>query len=149
MRRERIWASEASPGGTRLMDETRTELDKTFEPRGIESRWCDAWEKRGFYKTRGNGAPAPHEDLSNRGPAQGGQSYTIVIPPPNVTGTLHMGHAFQHSVMDALTRYHRMLGRDALWLPGTDHAGIATQMVVERNLSAEGIKRTDLGREKF
>src|SRR5581483_11460426 len=108
------------------------EMDKTFEPRAIEERWCETWEKRGFYKTRGAGEP-----------------FSIAIPPPNVTGTLHMGHAFQHSVMDALTRYQRMRGRDALWLPGTDHAGIATQMVVERNLAAEGVKRTDLGREKF
>ncbi|HZP10918.1 MAG TPA: valine--tRNA ligase [Nevskiaceae bacterium] len=109
-----------------------SEMDKTFEPRAIEERWCETWEKRGFYKTRGAGEP-----------------FSIAIPPPNVTGTLHMGHAFQHSVMDALTRYQRMRGRDALWLPGTDHAGIATQMVVERNLAAEGVKRTDLGREKF
>jgi len=72
-----------------------------------------------------------------------------MIPPPNVTGTLHMGHAFQHTLMDALTRYERMRGRHALWQPGTDHAGIATQMVVERQLNAQGVKRTDLGREAF
>ncbi|HUP92806.1 MAG TPA: valine--tRNA ligase [Solimonas sp.] len=107
-------------------------MDKTFDPRAIEARWCAAWEQGGWFSPKGSGDP-----------------YTIMIPPPNVTGTLHMGHAFQHAVMDALTRYHRMLGRDALWLPGTDHAGIATQMVVERQLAAQGIKRSDLGREKF
>ena len=107
-------------------------MDKTFEPRAVEARWREAWENGGWYSPKGAGEP-----------------YTIMIPPPNVTSTLHMGHAFQQTVMDALTRYHRMRGRDALWLPGTDHAGIATQMVVERNLAAEGVKRTDLGREKF
>ncbi len=108
-------------------------MDKTFEPRAIENRWCDTWEKNGWY------APSPSAS----------DPYSIVIPPPNVTGTLHMGHAFQHTVMDALTRYQRMAGRAALWVPGTDHAGIATQMVVERNLAQEGVKRTELGREKF
>src|SRR5438132_8796059 len=108
-------------------------MDKTFEPRAVEARWREAWENGGWYSPAGKGEP-----------------YTIMIPPPNVTGTLHMGHAFQQTVMDALTRYHRMRGRDALWLPGTDHAGIATQMVVERNLAAEGnIGRRELGREAF
>ena len=76
-------------------------------------------------------------------------AYCIMLPPPNVTGTLHMGHAFQHTLMDALTRYHRMAGDNTLWQPGTDHAGIATQIVVERQLDAQGISRHDLGREKF
>ena len=107
-------------------------MDKTYEPRNIESRWCERWEAEGYYAPRGQGRP-----------------YTIMIPPPNVTGTLHMGHAFQHTIMDALTRYHRMLGDDALWLPGTDHAGIATQMVVERQLAANGESRVELGREAF
>ncbi|MBY8966759.1 valine--tRNA ligase [Algiphilus sp. NNCM1] len=107
-------------------------MDKAFEPRALEAKWRAYWEDNGLYAPRGEGTP-----------------HTIVIPPPNVTGTLHMGHAFQHSIMDAITRYQRMRGRDALWLPGTDHAGIATQMVVERRLESEGQSRHDLGREAF
>ncbi|MBL6752195.1 MAG: valine--tRNA ligase [Nevskia sp.] len=107
-------------------------MEKTFDPAAVEARWRDAWERGGWFAPSGAGRP-----------------YSIMIPPPNVTGTLHMGHAFQHTIMDALTRYHRMLGRDTLWQPGTDHAGIATQMVVERNLRLEGSSRLDLGREKF
>ena len=108
-------------------------MDKTFDPKPIEARWCQDWEAGGCYQPSGSGTP-----------------YAIMIPPPNVTGTLHMGHAFQHTVMDALTRYHRMSGDDTLWQPGTDHAGIATQMVVERNLKLAGEpSRAELGREKF
>jgi valyl-tRNA synthetase len=107
-------------------------MEKSFDPRVVEKRLAGFWEKNGWFAPQGTGDP-----------------YAIMIPPPNVTGTLHMGHAFQHTLMDALTRYHRMLGRDTLWQPGTDHAGIATQMVVERNLKAEGQSRLDLGREKF
>ncbi|TDU32395.1 valyl-tRNA synthetase [Panacagrimonas perspica] len=107
-------------------------MDKTFEPGSIEARWRAFWEDRGCYAPSGQGEP-----------------YSIMIPPPNVTGTLHMGHAFQHTIMDALIRHARMSGRDTLWQMGTDHAGIATQMVVERNLKVEGIARHDLGREKF
>jgi valyl-tRNA synthetase len=107
-------------------------MEKTYSPQDIEQRIYAAWEQSGCFATTG------------QGPA-----YCIVIPPPNVTGTLHMGHAFQDTVMDALVRYHRMLGEDALWQPGTDHAGIATQMVVERQLNAEGLTRHELGREKF
>jgi len=107
-------------------------MEKTFDPRAIEARWRDTWEQNGWFAPQGSGAP-----------------YSIMIPPPNVTGTLHMGHAFQHTIMDALTRYHRMRGDDTLWQPGTDHAGIATQMVVERNLKQQGSSRLDLGREKF
>jgi len=108
-------------------------MDKTFDPKPIEARWCQDWEAGGCYQPSGSGKP-----------------YAIMIPPPNVTGTLHMGHAFQHTVMDALTRYHRMSGDDTLWQPGTDHAGIATQMVVERNLKLAGEpSRAELGREKF
>ncbi len=108
-------------------------MDKTFDPKPIEARWCQDWEAGGSYQPSGSGTP-----------------YAIMIPPPNVTGTLHMGHAFQHTVMDALTRYHRMSGFDTLWQPGTDHAGIATQMVVERNLKLAGEpSRAELGREKF
>ena len=117
-------------------------MDKTFDPKSIEARWCAAWEQNGWY--------TPETVASVRGlDREQAPPYSIAIPPPNVTGTLHMGHAFQHAVMDALTRYHRMRGCDTLWLPGTDHAGIATQMVVERQLAAQGIKRTDLGREQF
>ncbi len=107
-------------------------MDKTYTPREIEQRLYERWEAEGRFRPSGSGRP-----------------YSIVIPPPNVTGTLHMGHAFQDTIMDALTRYHRMLGDDTLWQPGTDHAGIATQMVVERQLNAEGRTRHDLGREAF
>jgi valyl-tRNA synthetase len=107
-------------------------MDKVYAPQDIERRIYERWESHGWFAPRGRGAP-----------------YCIMIPPPNVTGTLHMGHAFQHTLMDALTRYHRMRGEDTLWQPGTDHAGIATQMVVERQLNAEGRRRTDLTREAF
>ncbi|HEV7359277.1 MAG TPA: valine--tRNA ligase, partial [Steroidobacteraceae bacterium] len=107
-------------------------MDKAYSPADIEARIYARWEASGFF--------AP----SGKGPA-----FSIVIPPPNVTGTLHMGHAFQDTIMDALTRYHRMRGFDALWQPGTDHAGIATQMVVERQLNAAGQSRVELGREAF
>src|SRR3569623_3583143 len=110
------------------------ELAKSFEPADIEKRWYAQWESAGYFKV-GDDVDAP--------------AYCIMLPPPNVTGTLHMGHAFQHTLMDALTRYHRMRGDDTLWQPGTDHAGIATQMVVERQLNAQGKKRTDLPREEF
>jgi valyl-tRNA synthetase len=110
------------------------ELAKSFEPADIEKRWYAQWESAGHFKA-GDQASAP--------------AYCIMLPPPNVTGTLHMGHAFQHTLMDALTRYHRMMGDNTLWQPGTDHAGIATQIVVERQLDAQGVSRHDLGREKF
>ncbi len=109
-------------------------LDKTFRPDEVEKKQYAAWEKAGAF--------AAHVD-SNKAP------YTIMMPPPNVTGSLHMGHALTFTLQDVLIRYQRMRGRDALWQPGTDHAGIATQMVVERQLDQQGIKRTDLGREKF
>ncbi|HMH30554.1 MAG TPA: valine--tRNA ligase [Steroidobacteraceae bacterium] len=107
-------------------------MDKAYSPGDIETRIYAQWESRGYF--------AP----SGKGPA-----FSIVIPPPNVTGTLHMGHAFQDTIMDALTRFHRMRGFDTLWQPGTDHAGIATQMVVERQLNAAGQSRLELGREAF
>ena len=107
-------------------------MDKTYSPQDIEQRWYQQWESKGYFEPSGEG-----------------ESYCIMIPPPNVTGTLHMGHAFQDTVMDALIRYHRMKGSNTLWQPGTDHAGIATQMLVERKLNAEGQTRHDLGREKF
>jgi valyl-tRNA synthetase len=107
-------------------------MDKGYSPRDIEARNYARWEAAGWFAPAGTGAP-----------------YCIMIPPPNVTGTLHMGHAFQHTLMDALTRFHRMDGDRTLWQPGTDHAGIATQMVVERQLNGEGATRQDLGRERF
>lgn len=107
-------------------------MDKTYQPQQLEDHWYRTWEERGYFAPQGEGDP-----------------YCIVIPPPNVTGRLHMGHGFQHAIMDALTRYHRMLGRQALWQVGTDHAGIATQMVVERQLNAENSSRQEIGREAF
>ena len=107
-------------------------MDKTFKPREIEARWYRAWEDAGYFAPQGSG-----------------EAYSIAIPPPNVTGRLHMGHGFQLAIMDALIRYHRMRGRDTLWQVGTDHAGIATQMVVERQLNAEGAGREEIGRERF
>ena len=111
------------------------ELAKSFEPKDIEARWYPQWEKSGYFK-------------AGMDPKKS-ESFCILLPPPNVTGTLHMGHGFNQTLMDALTRYHRMLGENTLWQPGTDHAGIATQIVVERQLDAKGISRHDLGREKF
>ena len=109
-------------------------MDKIYDPSNIEQRWYTHWEDQGYF--------SPSNDNDS-------DPYCIMIPPPNVTGTLHMGHAFQDTIMDALIRYHRMKGHNTLWQPGTDHAGIATQMVVERQLNAEGKNRHDLGREKF
>jgi len=110
------------------------ELAKSFEPHAIESHWYPIWESRGYFEASA-AADRP--------------SYCIQLPPPNVTGTLHMGHAFQQTLMDALIRYHRMRGFNTNWVVGTDHAGIATQIVVERQLEDEGITRHDLGRERF
>ena len=110
------------------------ELAKSFEPAAIEAHWYPIWESQGHFKA----ATDP-----------GKNAYCIMLPPPNVTGTLHMGHAFQDTLMDTLIRYHRMKGENTLWQPGTDHAGIATQIVVERQLDAKGVSRHDLGREKF
>ena len=110
------------------------ELAKSFDPHAIEQHWYPRWESAGHFQM---------------GAAPDAEPYSILLPPPNVTGTLHMGHAFQHTLMDALTRYRRMAGDNTLWQPGTDHAGIATQIVVERQLDAQGISRHDLGREKF
>jgi len=110
------------------------ELAKSFEPGDIERRWYQHWENAGYFK--------PSMDLAQ-------PSFSIQLPPPNVTGTLHMGHAFNQTIMDGLTRYYRMKGHNTLWVPGTDHAGIATQIVVERQLAEQGIKRHDLGRDAF
>jgi valyl-tRNA synthetase len=111
-----------------------SELPKSFEPAAIEAKWAPLWER----------AKVGEPTLDPSKP-----SFCIQLPPPNVTGTLHMGHGFNHTIMDALTRYHRMRGFNTLWLPGTDHAGIATQIVVERQLQEQGLSRHDIGREKF
>jgi valyl-tRNA synthetase len=111
------------------------ELAKSFEPAAIEARWYPVWENSGYFRAG--------LDVANP------RSHCILLPPPNVTGTLHMGHAFQHTLMDALVRFHRMRGFNTLWQPGTDHAGIATQIVVERQLEARGIARRDIGRTEF
>ena len=113
---------------------TASELAKSFDPKAIEACWYPVWENAGYFRHQPN-ADKP--------------AYAIQLPPPNVTGTLHMGHAFQQTLMDSLVRYHRMLGHNTNWIVGTDHAGIATQIVVERQLQAEGKKRHDLGRENF
>jgi valyl-tRNA synthetase len=107
-------------------------MEKTYIPHAIEQHWYQTWEHNGYFTPKGSGTP-----------------YCIMIPPPNVTGTLHMGHAFQDTLMDLLIRYHRMMGDNTLWQAGTDHAGIATQMVVERRIAAQGKTRHDLGREAF
>ena len=111
-------------------------LAKSFEPQAIEAHWYPVWEERGYFRQRGD-----EHDPAN--------AYCIQLPPPNVTGTLHMGHAFQQTLMDVLVRYHRMRGFNTNWVVGTDHAGIATQIVVERQLEAEGTTRTALGRDAF
>lgn len=115
-------------------------LSKSFEPADLEAHWGPEWEKRGYGRAgvRGSGQPDANAP-----------AFAIQLPPPNVTGTLHMGHAFNQTVMDSLTRYHRMLGHNTAWVPGTDHAGIATQIVVERQLQEQGISRYDLGRPEF
>ena len=107
-------------------------MDKTFDAKAIESFWAKAWEERGYAK-----------------PKAAKENYCIMLPPPNVTGSLHMGHGFQVALMDCLIRYQRMHGKQTLWQVGTDHAGIATQMLVERQLLKQGITRQELGREKF
>src|ERR1700686_3192210 len=110
------------------------ELAKVYEPQSVEDKWYEVWEKAGYFR-----GPAPSVD----------PPYSIVIPPPNVTGALHMGHALNNTLQDILCRWKRMQGYNVLWMPGTDHAGIATQNVVERQLAAEGKDRHDLGREAF
>ncbi len=110
------------------------QLDKSYDPKAVEARWYEVWTQQGYFQAS---------------PTHPGQPYSIVIPPPNVTGSLHVGHALNHSIQDILVRWRRMQGRNVLWLPGTDHAGIATQNVVEKQLIAEGASRESLGRERF
>ena len=107
-------------------------MDKTYSPETIEESIYKNWESHHFFQARGDN-----------------KRFCTMLPPPNVTGSLHMGHGFQHTIMDALTRYHRMLGDKTLWQPGTDHAGISTQLVVERQLEAQGLFRKDMKREEF
>nr|WP_174505381.1 valine--tRNA ligase [Acinetobacter sp. Marseille-Q1620] len=114
------------------MTDSAQNIATTYDPTEIEKKWYKTWEDNGYFKPSGHG-----------------DSFCIMIPPPNVTGSLHMGHGFNNAIMDALTRFNRMSGRNTLWQPGTDHAGIATQMVVERQLGAQNVSRHDLGREKF
>ncbi|MEM6834004.1 MAG: class I tRNA ligase family protein, partial [Pseudomonadota bacterium] len=109
-------------------------LEKTYDPAAIEQKWYAHWEEGGAFKA---------------GQRPDAEPFVIVIPPPNVTGSLHMGHALDNTLQDILIRYNRLLGKDVLWQPGTDHAGIATQMVVERNLASQGQDRRDMGREAF
>ena len=112
----------------------RLQLDKTYDPKTVEARWYQFWTDRRYF---------------HAAPSHSGRPYSIVIPPPNVTGSLHVGHALNHSLQDILIRWRRMQGRNTLWLPGTDHAGIATQNVVEKQLLSEGISREALGRDRF
>src|SRR5271163_4141942 len=110
------------------------EIDKVYEPQRFEPHWATWWVESNLFRAE----------------ARPGEPYfSLVIPPPNVTGSLHMGHMFEHSIIDAQVRWRRMLGMPTLWLPGTDHAGIATELMVDRQLAKEGIKKRDLGREKF
>jgi valyl-tRNA synthetase len=122
-----------------MTSENPTELAKAYDPSAIEQKWAAYWVENRLFDV-----PAPQS-----GQPAGGEPFTMLLPPPNVTGFLHMGHMFEHAESDILTRWHRMLGDRALWVPGTDHAGIATQMLVERALKAEGTSRTELGREAF
>src|SRR5207244_1846099 len=117
---------------SRTQSETEV-LDKSFNPAAVEQAWYQRWESAGYFRHRDHQEPA----------------YCIQLPPPNVTGTLHMGHAFQQTLMDALIRYHRMRGDDANWVVGTDHAGIATEILVTRQLENEGKRKQEIGREAF
>src|SRR6185312_3844768 len=110
------------------------QIEKVYEPARFEPRWAAWWIESGIY----------HADAAKPGPY-----FSIVIPPPNVTGALHMGHMMEHSVIDVAVRWHRMKGYNTLWVPGVDHAGIATQIMVERHLASEGVARRDIGREAF
>ncbi len=123
-----------------LQQPSLNSLSKSFEPAALEAHWGPEWEKRGYGVAGSRGTGQPSAEAAARG-----DNFCIQLPPPNVTGTLHMGHAFNQTIMDSLTRYHRMAGFNTAWIPGTDHAGIATQIVVERQLQAQGISRHDMG----
>jgi len=128
--------SEANPSPAAPAQPSLNSLSKSFEPSALEAHWGPEWEQRGYGAAGFRGTGAPQADAP---------AFAIQLPPPNVTGTLHMGHAFNQTIMDSLTRYHRMAGFNTVWVPGTDHAGIATQIVVERQLQAQGISRHDMG----
>ena len=117
-----------------MSEKAKTEMEKVYDPKKVEETWYEEWISKGYYKSSASSDKPP---------------FTIVIPPPNVTGSLHIGHALNNTLQDILIRYKRMKGFDALWVPGTDHAGIATQMMVERELGKEGTSRTELGRDSF
>jgi valyl-tRNA synthetase len=117
------------------------ELPKTYDPAAIEERWAEYWVRENLFAVASPVSASPASALQKH--------FTMLLPPPNVTGRLHMGHMLNQTQMDILTRWHRMRGERALWVPGTDHAGIATQMMVERQLAAEGTPRQQLGREAF
>src|ERR1035437_7097807 len=119
------------------------DLPKAYDPTAIEDHWAEYWVRETLFAQ-----PAPAADSEKEGPDDK-SSFTILLPPPNVTGNLHMGHMFEHAESDILVRWHRMCGDRVLWLPGTDHAGIATQMLVERQLTSEGKTRQQMGREAF
>lgn len=121
------------------------ELPSLYNPHGLQAKWYPVWENGGYFSWRHGRVPSAESTK----PSEKKENFSIVIPPPNVTGSLHLGHALNHTVMDILTRYQRMRGKASLWIPGTDHAGIATQNVVEKRLAAEGKNRRELGREKF
>ncbi len=126
-----------------------SEMDKRFDPKSYESRWQQDWAAKGYFVCFVPDLPIVPSRLSDPAEPGAARSYCIMIPPPNITGKLHMGHALQSTLQDLLTRWRRMQGRNALWLPGTDHAGIATQLMVERDLAKEGKSRHDLGRDRF
>src|SRR5436190_20548971 len=128
--------SQRADSRVRERAEMTSEMPKAYDPRQTESRWYEFWEREGFFTASGD-------------PADTRKPYTIAIPPPNVTGVLHMGHACRVTFEDVLIRYHRMLGYNALWVPGVDHAGISTQVVVERQIARDGLTRQQLGREEF
>ena len=129
-----------NPSPTPPTESSGSNLPKAYDPSAIEQRWADYWLAEGLWDV-----PTPAH-----APEPGAHPFTMLLPPPNVTGRLHMGHMLNQTEMDVLTRWHRMRGETALWVPGTDHAGIATQMMVERQLAAEGgPSRTELGREAF
>ena len=116
------------------MSETIPNLPKQYDPKQTETKWQQYWQEVGAFKAD---------------PNHTGEPYCVVIPPPNVTGSLHMGHAFESALIDTLVRYHRMIGRNTLWLPGTDHASIGVSTIIDRNLKAEGKTRQDVGREAY
>ena len=118
------------------------DLPKAYDPTAIEDHWAEYWVHEELFAQPVMSSASPREGLD-------GQSFSILLPPPNVTGNLHMGHMFEHTESDILMRWHRMRGERVLWIPGTDHAGIATQMLVERQVVAEGTTRQKMGREAF